>query len=373
MAKSFHLYLLLSLVLLVTSCATTGIHLGEEMNPGEVVEENYNGYTVKLQGIHQGLLSTSRFETSQIIPQELLGLEGSAYKIGKFDIVQVTVYEHPELTLPLGQYEATGGQVVGFDGKMFYPYLGRIQVEGKTTSELREFLTEKLGELLKAPQIDVKVGAYRSQHIQVAGEVQSPGLIAIQDKPIHLAEAIQLVGGFGPNADLSKVELARENKVFTIDVLAALQSNQDLAQVVLKDGDRLRIPNREENQVYMLGEVSKPSAIAMHHGRLSLTQALSDVGGLETSSANSSSIYVIRYGQESEKQIEVFHLNAENPLALAVGDHFALEPRDLVFVDANGLARWNRFIKLILPTFQLVNSPLSTAANGAVLYNVRKK
>ncbi len=61
MAKSFHLYLLLSLVLLVTSCATTGIHLGEEMNPGEVVEENYNGYTVKLQGIHQGLLSTSRF------------------------------------------------------------------------------------------------------------------------------------------------------------------------------------------------------------------------------------------------------------------------------------------------------------------------
>ena len=43
-----------------------------------------------------------------------------------------------------------------------------------------------------------------------------------------------------------------------------------------------------------------------------------------------------------------------NPLALIFGDGFKLQPRDIVFVDATGLARWNRLISQILPTVQTI-------------------
>ena len=92
-----------------------------------------------------------------------------------------------------------------------------------------------------------------------------------------------------------------------------------------------------------------------------MVQALAEVGGLSPLSAQSKGIYVIRYVDSAK--VEVFHLNARNPLALALGDQFALRPRDVVFVDATGLARWNRVIGLILPTAALISHGASTAAD----------
>ncbi len=72
-------------------------------------------------------------------------------------------------------------------------------------------------------------------------------------------------------------------------------------------------------------------------------------------SAQSKGIYVIRAGVSMDT-IKVFHLNSRNPLALIFGDGFNLQPRDIVYVDATGLARWNRLISLILPTVQTINN-----------------
>ena len=86
-----------------------------------------------------------------------------------------------------------------------------------------------------------------------------------------------------------------------------------------------------------------------------LSEALSEAGGLQVMSAQSKGIYVIRASGAMDT-INVFHLNSKNPLALIFGDGFKLKPRDIVFVDANGLARWNRVISQILPTVQAIYS-----------------
>ena len=68
--------------------------------------------------------------------------------------------------------------------------------------------------------------------------------------------------------------------------------------------------------------------------------------------ASASSIYVIR--NTSENQIDVFHLNGKNAMALAMADRFDLNAHDIVYVDASGIATWNRLISLILPSVQTV-------------------
>jgi polysaccharide biosynthesis/export protein len=116
----------------------------------------------------------------------------------------------------------------------------------------------------------------------------------------------------------------------------------------------VRLASRDEEKVYVLGEVSKPQALALNNGHMSLAQALSESGGLLQLSAAGKGIYVMRVRDSAA--VEVYHLDARNPLAIVLGDRFPLKPHDLVWVDASGLARWNRVIGLLAPTGALYNS-----------------
>jgi polysaccharide export outer membrane protein len=84
-----------------------------------------------------------------------------------------------------------------------------------------------------------------------------------------------------------------------------------------------------------------------NNGRLSLNDALIEVGGLNLTTANPIQIYVIR--NETNGQ-SIFHLDARTPTAIAMADGFALKAKDVVYVDPVPLVQWNRVLNLILPT-----------------------
>jgi polysaccharide export outer membrane protein len=294
------------------------------------------------------------------------------YHIGPRDVLTITVWDHPELTIPAGEFRApeAAGTVVGENGDIFYPYVGTVHVAGMTLPELRDLLTQRLAKYIENPQLDVAVAAYRSQKAYVVGVVAKPGAQPISDIPLTVAEAINRAGGIlpvnstggliTPEADLENVTLSRAGRTYHVDLLALYERGDLRQNVELKDGDVLSIPDGNLNKVFVLGEVKKPQSQFIHKGRMTLAESLSDAGGVDPLAANASRIYVIRHGVEKP---EIFHLNARSPDALLLADRFALLPRDVVYVDTAPVADWNRVISLILPTAVLLYETSLTSTN----------
>jgi len=360
--------------ILLCSCAA-----GPQMQMSDVSDSmDYNGITVRLHSIENGDFGNkavasdsskdSYGDLAELVVDSLPALE---YRIGPLDMVQVVVWEHPELTSPMGQYQPAG-QKVTTDGKLFYPYAGELQAAGLTAQELRAEITKRLSDkILNDPQVDVRVTGYNSLRATVTGAVNKPGYVSFSETPMTIPMAIAGVGGFSEEADPAGVQLRRGDKVYNINYLESFKSNLPLDRILLKPDDQLFIPalseTQKENRVFVLGEVSRVGTVNINHGNLSLTEALASSGGLQSLYADSRGVYVIR--NTSETQIDVFHLNAKNAMSLAMAERFNLNPHDIVYVDASGLATWNRILNLIAPSGALFSNVASGARNVQLITN----
>jgi polysaccharide export outer membrane protein len=280
------------------------------------------------------------------------------YKIGPYDVLSIIVWDHPELTIPAGEFRSAeaAGHLVAENGTIFYPYVGAVQVAGKTVAEVRKMLTKLISRTITRPQLDVRVAAFRSQKAYVVGEVATPGLQPITDSPLTVVEAINNAGGVTENADMLNVTLSRDGVIYDINLQAMYEMGDTSQNFILENGDILQVPDTNLQKVFVLGEVASPSSYLMHKGRMTLSEALSDAGGVDRISSNPAKVFVIRGGAKTP---EIFHLDAESPEALILGDQFKLRPRDVVYVETAGVTSWNRVISQLLPTTQLLEN-LST-------------
>ncbi len=281
-----------------------------------------------------------------------LAAEGERYeyRIAPLDVLTVTVWDHPELTIPAGEFRSPelAGNPVQADGTMFYPHVGVIPVAGKTVAEVRTLLTERLRKFLESPQLDVRVAAFRGKRVEVTGDVVQPSAVPITDVPLRVQDAIAAAHGLGPNAWTRGVTLTRDGRVQRLD-LQALYDGGDVSQNwLLRDGDVLHVPSREENRVFVLGEVRQPSAKVMPRAGMTLADALGDAAGLDPISSDGE-VYVFR-GRFDAPQ--VYHLDASSADALLLAVQFQLEPHDVVYVTTYALTNWNRVVQQLLPTIQ---------------------
>lgn len=307
--------------------------------------------------------------TPDLIQQERLAKEQNAdkrvqalfsearpYVIGPGDLLSILVWNHPELNIAATGAQAlssSGAQspaafVVDSQGLIQFPYVGPIKVAGMTELEARSLLSKRLVESIKNPDLTLRVLAYRSKKVYIDGDVKTPGGQAIDDVPMTLLEGISRAGGFLPTADQSQVVVSRKGVSYPINVPELVGQGADLSRLMLTSGDVVRVPSRDESKVYVLGEVNRPAALPMHNGKLTLAAALGEAGGLNQLSSSARQVYVIRGANQAEPV--VYNLDAGSPVALAMAEGFELSPKDVVYVDAAGLARYNRIVNLILPT-----------------------
>lgn len=288
------------------------------------------------------------------------------YLVGRGDVLNIIVYDHPELTIPAGSERSAveSGNVVHSNGAIFYPYIGQVYVAGRTVRDIRSEIQHRLADFIAKPQVDVSVAAFNSQKVYVTGRVQAPGTFPITNVPKRVLDILSEAGGLTDEANWHEVILTRDGKDIRLsayDMLMLGHLNQNL---LVKDGDVLHVPDVGNHQVYVMGEVNRATALSMGSSRLSLTNAISRAGGIRESTANASGIFVVRRNTDSsDKFATVYQLNARNATAFVLGSEFLLEPTDVIYVTAAPIARWNRVVAQLLPSVTAIYQATGSGVN----------
>ncbi|MBM7424637.1 polysaccharide export protein [Spongiibacter marinus] len=281
------------------------------------------------------------------------------YRVGPGDVLTITVWEHPELTIPAGSFRtaAEGGNEVKADGTVFYPYAGELQVNGLTTAEIKAQLEQKLASVIKRPQVDVRVADFRSQRVYVSGAVRQPGVVPVTKIPLTLIDAIEQLGGLANNASWGDIQLTRNGETQSISLRSLYETGAWSENLLLQHGDLIHVPRNDADKVFVLGEVNRPQGILMSRTGTSLAEALASANGINENRADGRGIYVLRNTGVSRDEdgmpvynATIYHLNAASAVGFMLADKFTLSPRDIVYVSPAPITRWNRFLSQLLPS-----------------------
>ncbi|RVT53662.1 polysaccharide export protein EpsE [Rubrivivax albus] len=216
------------------------------------------------------------------------------YRLGAGDVVRISVYQVPDLSLEARLSEA---------GVISYPLLGSVKLGGLSVAEAEQALANGLrdGNFVKQPQVSLLVVQVRGNQASVLGQVNRPGRYPLETAGLRLTELLATAGGVSPNgADVVTLVGTRNGQPFRQSVdLPALFRAGDGKDPVIQDGDAVYVERAP--LVYIYGEVQRPGALRLERG-MTLLQALAAGGGL-TQRGTEKGIRVHRKNAQGEVQV----------------------------------------------------------------------
>lgn len=225
--------------------------------------------------------------------------------LGVGDIVKITVYQNPDLTVD--------GARISETSQINFPLIGNVVIGGLTASAAEQKIAKLLrdGGFVLRPQVTVQVGQIRSSVISILGQVAKPGRYPIETVGAKVSEMIAVAGGVVPGgADVVTLVGTRNGRPIKleIDIPSILQSGKGELDLTVENGDIIyadRAPS-----AYIYGEVQRPGQFRIERG-MTLMQALATSGGI-TQRGTQRGIKVHR--RDSQGNVTISDLGLNDPV-----------------------------------------------------------
>jgi len=285
--------------------------------------------------------------------------ESGEYRIGAHDLLEINVFEAPDLNRSLR---------VSAGGEISMPLLGAVQSSGLTARELEGTLEVKLRQYMKDPHVGVFVTTVESHPVSVVGAVKKPGVFQIRGtktvlEMLSMSEGLADDAGdevlvmrgaglqFSPDSnrtnatpDAAPPSTAQapsqtqpapgafpspdENDTIKINLKDLLESGDPRYNVAVYPGDIVKVTRG--GIVYVIGDVKKPGGFVLKSDQyMSVLKAVALAEGLNATAAKSRA-KIIRTDEKTGQRTE-FPIDLGKVLAGKSPDT-PLKAADIVFV-----------------------------------------
>ncbi|MDG2527287.1 polysaccharide biosynthesis/export family protein [Caulobacter endophyticus] len=295
--------------------------------------------------------------------------------LGPGDVLQIAIYEigaalfaarstfvpGSGLSPPSGAAEILPPVVVGQDGAVNLPWIGRVQAAGQTPDALAGRIAQALRNKSQDPQVVVSVRDNVANTVMVMGEVKKPGRVALSLTGERLLDVVALAGGPVNPVQDSVVQLSRDGRTVSAPLATIVAGSAE--DVPLRPRDRIVVAYQPRTFT-IFGATGKVSETPFQTPRVSLAEAIARAGGPSDQQADPSAVFVFRYEPGAADGAPLagarpvaYRLDLLKPQSYFLAQGFEMRPRDVIYV-AN--ARANQSTKLIQVLNQFF-SPIYTA------------
>ena len=194
--------------------------------------------------------------------------------LGVGDVIRITVYQNPDLTVEAARISELG--------QINFPLVGNVAISGLTVPAAEQKIAKALrdGGFVLKPQVTIQIGQIRSNVISVLGQVSKPGRYPIDVVGSKVSEMIAAAGGVTPGgSDIVTLTGTRNGKPvkIEIDLPTVIQSGKTELDIPVENNDILYVDRAPS--LYLYGEVQRPGMFGLTRG-MTLLQALAQAGGV---------------------------------------------------------------------------------------------
>jgi polysaccharide biosynthesis/export protein len=243
------------------------------------------------------------------------------YRIGPRDMIEIKVF---------GQDKLTTTARVTADGKITFPMVGEVLVDGLTAPELERKLVQLLGEFYKQPEVSVLIKEHQSRQVSILGAVAKTTFVELVGRQT-LIEAITAAGGITKDAAREIMITRTLGDGLTTPIRIAIDDlmSDPKLNIILQPGDIVYVQVDHEVSIYVTGQVKAAGVLKVMRSRMpTLTQALAQAGGF-TERARTGKVLVRRTDETGQEK--VFEIDA-NEIYKGKKKDFPLRENDVVFV-----------------------------------------
>jgi adhesin HecA-like repeat protein len=277
------------------------------------------------------------------------------YKIGPGDLLEITLWEGLTAT----RHEVR----VRPNGRITFGLAENLMASGLTAAELDERLSSQLEKYLKRPRVSVTVTQHNSRTVRLLGALAKSGNVGMGAGEYKLQgrttvlDSIATAGGPTADADLKTVRVRRKDgETMSLNLYKTILQGDLKQDLVLNDGDVVFLPtlSKDNNRVYVFGEVQKPGAYTFSGPEMRLIDVISEAGG-PTVFAYRSDTRVVR-GDITQPEI----LSADLGRLMEKGDrsqNLLLASGDLVYVPRSAMGDVKLFYDQVRPLLEMILWP----------------
>ncbi|GAA4482805.1 polysaccharide biosynthesis/export family protein [Gluconacetobacter asukensis] len=242
---------------------------------------------------------------------------------------------------------------VSATGTVMVPYVGTLNVAGRTVDQAATMVREALARKSQSPQVIVRIVQGVTNSAIVYGDVKRSGRVLLTPAHERIMDVIALALGTSHPPEDSIIQLTRGDRV--VRVAMSVPENDPSQNITIHPGDRVEVIYKPRTFT-VFGAAGKVSEVPFTVPELSLAEAIARVGGPLDERADPNGIFLLRYedndivrrlglpvapGKPSTPI--VYQIDMMNPGNYFLGQHFVMRDKDMLYFSN---AKANEFYKL---------------------------